>query len=378
MSIEKKKILQICVVTAARSEYGLLKWLMHDIKSSDRFSLQLIVTGGHLSNEQGHTVDQIIEDGFIPNCQVDVQLNTTSTKTIAESMGRMAEKFARAFAMLNPDYVLILGDRYELLPICNTAYVMHIPIIHLSGGDVTEGAIDDGIRNAVTMLATYHFPGIQSSAENIIRMRGYSRYVWAVGEPGLDSFVREKMLDRKELAYNLGLDIERKWSLMTYHAETRQTLNYNFKTVKNIIGALNEFPDLQVVMTYANADYGGDQINKELEIASRVNTHFKVVPSLGHHRYMSLMMQTAFVVGNSSSGILETPFLKVPAINVGDRQKGRHQCANVIQVTNKQEEIKRAIISAMNMQMDSVDDRYYWGDGHTSEKIINILGDELI
>lgn len=378
MSIEKKKIPQICVVTAARSEYGLLKWLMYDIKSSDRFILQLIVTGGHLSNKQGHTVDQIIEDGFNPNCQVDVQLNTMSTKTIAESMGRMAEKFARAFAMLKPDYVLILGDRYELLPICNTAYVMHIPIIHLSGGDVTEGAIDDGIRNAVTMLATYHFPGTQSSAENIIRMRGSGKDVWAVGEPGLDSFVREKMLDRKELAYILGLDIERKWSLMTYHAETRQSLNYNLKTVKNIIGALNEFHDLQVVMTYANADYGGDQINKELEIASRVNPHFKVVPSLGHHRYMSMMMQTAFVIGNSSSGILETPFLEVPDINVGDRQKGRYQCENVIQVTNSQDEIKRAIVLAMNMQMDSFDDRYYWGDGHTSEKIENILGDELV
>lgn len=163
---------KICFVTAARSEYGLLKWLMKDVEASESFQLQIIVTGGHLSKEQGHTIDQIIEDGFNIDDIVDSQLDTSATARIAESMGRMALGFAKAFEVLKPDYVLVLGDRYELLPICNTAFVMCIPIIHLSGGDVTEGAIDDGVRNAVTMLAEYHFPGTQSSAKNIMRMRG--------------------------------------------------------------------------------------------------------------------------------------------------------------------------------------------------------------
>lgn len=184
----KKKI---CFVTAARSEYGTLKWLMSDIKSCPEFEMQLIVTGGHLLMEQGHTIDQIIEDGFTPSYVVDVSLNLSSVVSIAEAMGQMGEGFAKAFDELNPDYVVVLGDRYELLSICNTAFVMGIPIIHLSGGDVTEGAIDDGIRNAITMLAEYHFPGTSESANNIIRMRGSSKNVWSVGEPGLDSFNRE-------------------------------------------------------------------------------------------------------------------------------------------------------------------------------------------
>ena len=175
----KKKI---CFVTAARSEYGLLKWLMTDIGKSDYFKLQMIITGAHLLWEQGHTIDQIIEDGFQADAVIDVQLDTSSQEAIASSMGRMAEMFAPALRRLEPDYLLVLGDRYELLPICNTAFVMRIPIIHLSGGDVTAGAIDDGIRNTVTMLAEYHFPGTKDSAENIVRMRGSDRNIWAVGD----------------------------------------------------------------------------------------------------------------------------------------------------------------------------------------------------
>ena len=369
---------KICFATAARSEYGLLKWLMKGIDEANEFEFQLIVTGGHLTYDQGHTVDQIIDDGFRINYTVDAQLDTSSTARIAESMGRMAEGFAKAFEELNPDYLLVLGDRYELLPICNTAFVMCIPIIHLSGGDVTEGAIDDGIRNAITMLAQYHFPGTEDSAKNIIRMRGSDKNVWTVGEPGLDSFSREKLLSRNELADNLQIDSNKHWALMTYHAETRESIEYNICNVKSCIAVLLEQDDLQTVITYANADVGGKQINEYIEeVAKKYPEKIKVIPSLGHFRYLSFMKQVDFLIGNSSSGIVETPFMNIPTINIGDRQKGRYRCENIIQCEPQIEKIRQAVDETKKIRNSVPIDLSYWGDGHTSEKIVDILKKEL-
>lgn len=368
---------KICFVTAARSEYGCLKWLMSDIDKCEGFELQIIVTGGHLSVEQGHTIDQIIEDGFKITYIVDSKLDTSSKAKIAESMGRMAEGFAVAFEKLKPDFVIVLGDRYELLPICNTAFVMRIPIIHISGGDVTEGAIDDGIRNAVTMLADFHFPGTEDSAKNVIRMRGSSKNVWPVGEPGLDSFNREKLLGREELADNLGLNPNKRWGLMTYHTETSESLDYNLQNVCWCIEELIK-EDVQTVITYANADFGGKQINEYIEgQAKKYPKKIKVIPSLGHFRYLSYMKQSDFVVGNSSSGIIEAPFMNIPVVNIGDRQKGRHLCENIIQCESNQKAIASAISLALNSKHPECDDLNYWGDGHTSERIVDILKNSI-
>ena len=374
---------KICFVTAARSEYGILKWLMKDIDESDDFTLQLIVTGGHLSYDQGHTIDQIVEDGFKIDYVVDAQLDTTSTARIAEAMGRMAEGFAKAFEELKPDYLLILGDRYELLPICSTAFVMRIPIIHISGGDVTEGAIDDGIRNAVTMLAQYHFPGTKDSAENIIRMRRSDKNVWVVGEPGLDSFNRESLLSRDELADILQLDVNKRWVLMTYHAETKKSIEYNICNVKNCIDVLVNQKNLQTVITYANADFGGKQINKYIEEAAKqYSKKIKVIPSLGHFKYLSFMRYVDFVIGNSSSGIVETPFMNIPTINIGDRQKGRYQCGNIMQCEPKLESIRKAVDNIDDLKNVPHGDLKYWGDGYTSERIVetirNICEEEMV
>ncbi len=367
---------KLCFVTAARSEYGLLKWLMMEVEKTEEFELQIVVTGAHLMEDQGRTIDIIKNDGFIVDETVDVQLDTSSTETIAESMGRMAQMFSHVFAKLSPDYVVVLGDRYELLPIVNTAFVMRIPIIHLSGGDVTEGAIDDGIRNAVTMLSEYHFPGTKDSANNIVRMRGSNKNVWTVGEPGLDSFYREHLMDRAELAENLGLEINKKWILFTYHAETKESLRYNLDVVKSCLSLLQSLSDVQIVATYSNADFGGKFINDYLEKMSEQNSEIiRVVSSLGSRRYLSYMKQVNFVIGNSSSGIVEAPTLGVPVINIGGRQKGRYQCKNIIQCDADIESIKLAIHRVSEIKEDSKD--YYWGDGHTAERIIEILKREL-
>ncbi|MGI0528395.1 UDP-N-acetylglucosamine 2-epimerase [Treponema socranskii] len=368
---------KICVVTAARSEYGLLKWLMHDIDADPDFQLQLIVTGGHLLKEQGHTIDAIISDGFKIKAIVDANLDITSTETIASSMGRMAEKFAPVFSQLKPDILFVLGDRYELLPICNTAFVMRIPIAHLSGGDVTEGAIDDGVRNSVSMLADYHFPGPPDSAKNVERMRGSNKNIWAVGEPGLDAFNRMELMSRAELAENLELDVNKKWCLMTYHSETHESLEYNLSAVQSCFVSLSKYNDLQIVMTYANADFGGDKINKKLEKQAKDNpTQFKVIPSLGQLRYLSYMKQVSLVIGNSSSGIVEAPFLGIPVVNIGERQKGRYQCKNIIQCENNSCAIQNAVKTALKKVSDK-SDCGYWGDGHAAEKILQIIRERI-
>lgn len=369
-------VIKICFVTATRAEYGLLKWLMKEVEKSQEFELQIVATGAHLLEEQGHTIDVITAEGFRIDEVVDAQLNNSSMELLADSMGRMAQLFSHTFARLSPNYVVVLGDRYELLPIVNTAFIMGIPIIHLSGGDITEGAIDDGIRNAVTMLAEYHFPGTRDSADNIVRMRGSDKNVWVAGEPGLDSFYREPLLTRKELADSLGLDPEKKWILFTFHAETKECLEYNLNAVRNCISILLETKGIQIVATYSNADFGGKAINEYLENVSKEKRgKLIVVPSLGNRRYLSYMKQVSYVIGNSSSGIVEAPTLGVPVINIGNRQKGRYQCSNVFQSNIDKESIKIAIDKALSNTNRKRD--YYWGDGHTAERIIEILKKEL-
>lgn len=364
---------KICFVTAARSEYGLMKWLMADIDKSDEFELQIIVTGGHLLKEQGYTINAIKEDGFKIDFEIDSLLDYETQEKIAASMGRMAEGMARALGELKPDFLAVLGDRYELLPVVNSAFVMGIPIIHISGGDVTEGAIDDGIRNTVTMLASYHFPGTIDSYNNICRMRGSSKNVWSVGETSIDNFYREKLLKKAEISKLLELRMDSKWILMTYHPETMSSLEYNMETLKNCCNALINLCDCQVIATFANTDFGGDKINEYLIRQEKENAkQFKVAPSLGNAVYLSLMNCVEFVIGNSSSGIVEAPHLKKPVVNIGKRQKGRHLCENIIQSDTNYEAIVDSIKKAQKMKCDFQDSEY-WGDGHTSERICGIL-----
>lgn len=370
---------KICFVTAARSEYGVLKWIMKDVQKCADFQFQLIVTGGHLSWEQGHTIDQILADGFPVSKALDIGLDTSDTPQIAAAMGRLSEEISRAFDELKPDYLVVLGDRYELLSICSAAFIMRIPIIHLSGGDVTEGAIDDGVRNAVTMLADYHFPGTKASAENIIRMRNSAENIWVVGEPGLDAFFREKLMDRSELAANLGLDMGKQWLLMTYHPETKESLEHNLFVVKCCIESIMKLDDIQLVITYANADFGGKQINEYIREQEPLHAgKIKVIPSLGQLRYLSFMRQAAAVIGNSSSAIIEAPFLSIPVVNIGNRQKGRYQCGNILQCAATENAIEEAVKKIITVQKTDISDRYYWGSGHTSEQILEILKQELL
>lgn len=366
----KKKI---CVVTAARSEYGHLRWIIQDILDDCDLELQLVVTGGHLLQDQGHTVDQIIEDGIPIAATVDAKVDNSTTESICYSMSRMQKGVTKAFSELEPDILVVLGDRYELLPICTTAFVMGIPIAHISGGDITEGAIDDGVRNAVTMLATYHFPGTQSSADNIIRMHNSDKNVYVVGEPSLDLYNRISLMSREELSHDLCIESSKKWILMTYHPETKKSVEYNVYAVENCLKALHEScSDYEIVVTKSNTDLGGKEINQYIENFVEKKTEFKLFPSLGQLRYVSFMKQVDFVIGNSSSGIVETPLLGVPAINIGNRQRGRYQCKNIFQSCVSFDSIQKSISRVLCESID-FSDKEYWGSGFTSYKIVSIL-----
>lgn len=364
---------KICVVTATRAEYGYLKWLMKDIQADTALELQVIATGTHLDKTQGHTVDQIIADGIPVTKEVDVQLDNTSSKAICETMARYGNGFAEVLSCLQPDVVVVLGDRYELLPICSTAFMMQIPIAHLSGGDVTEGALDDGVRNAVTMLATYHFPITEDCAKNIRRMRGEDNNIFVTGSTSLDLFNRTELMTREELAENLGLDINKKWALCTLHSETKQDISFNTRMAENLVSAMKEcLSDFQIVITNANADLGGQEINKlMIKAANETPNHFVVVPSLGQKRYLSYMKQVELVLGNSSSGILESPYLGVPTVNIGERQKGRYRCENIIQSGIEKNEIEKSIKEALSGRYSIPST--YWGEGNSSEKIVKVL-----
>ena len=364
---------RICVVTATRAEYGYLKWLMKDIQADSALELQVIATGTHLDKSQGHTVEQIIADGISVSAEVDVQLDNSSSKAICETMARYGNGFAEVLSQLQPDVVIVLGDRYELLPICSTAFMMQIPIAHLSGGDVTEGALDDGVRNAVTMLATYHFPITEDCAKNIRRMRGENKNIFVTGSTSLDFFNRTELMTREELAENLGLDINKKWALCTLHSETKQDISYNVRMADNLISAMKEsLSDFQIVITNANADLGGQEINKlMMKVADESQNQFVVVPSLGQKRYLSYMKQVELVLGNSSSGILESPYLGIPTVNIGERQKGRYRCENIVQSGIEKNEIEQSIKEVMSGKYSIPST--YWGDGNASGKIVKVL-----
>ena len=364
---------KICIVTATRAEYGYLKWLMKDIQTDSSMELQVVATGTHLDKTQGHTVDQIIADGIPVTAEVDVQLDNSSPKAICETMSRYGQGFAETLSCLNPDVMVVLGDRYELLPICSTAFMLQIPIAHLYGGDITEGALDDGVRNAVTMLANYHFASTDDCANNIKRMRGSDKNVFVIGGTSLDYFSRENLMTREQVAENLGLDINKKWVLCTLHSETKKTTDYNLMMTKNLFAAMKEkLNNYQIVITKANADFGGKEINDYIKQAvGEKSKQFVIIPSLGQTRYFSFMKQVEFIIGNSSSGITESPYLGVPTLNIGDRQKGRHRCKNILQCGTEKRTIENAINKICNSSFSIQSN--YWGDGNATRKVLRKL-----
>lgn len=360
---------KVCVVTATRAEYGLLRWTIEALRREPSIETCLVVTGTHLLPEYGMTADMIEADGIRIDVRLPYCIYSDGADAIGRTMSSCGEAFSGFFAQSRPDLLLVLGDRYELLSICSCALVERIPIAHIAGGDVTEGAVDNQIRNAITMMSTLHFPSVKDSYDNVVRMRGSDKGVFAVGEPGIENFMRMPLLSREELSSSLGLCASKRWIMVTLHPETTLSLEDNMDMARAFFTALLSLEEAEIIVSSANADAGGAMINGY--IRSLEGIHF--FPSLGQLKYLSVLSQAWCVAGNSSSGILETPVLGVPAINVGDRQHGRHLCGNVISCGRDHD----SILDALRSVTGPVTPDHYFGDGEFSSKVVRHIKDFL-
>ena len=363
---------KICVVTACRSEYGLLRWIMADLKQSNALSVQVLVTGAHLDERMGNTFKELELDGLQIDAKVPMDLGDLSSGSLAKAMGQCGTGVADAFSRLSPDMIVVLGDRYELLPVVSTALIMRLPVAHISGGDETEGAFDNEIRHAISQMSTIHFPGVEDSRSRLIKMGLPPSTIHVVGEPGLDNFIRLNLMSKADLAHSFKIDFDRKWVLITFHPETKVDMSTNLNRLSAIMSSLGKISNLSVVATYPNADPGSQEIINFLENFRSENIQFKLYKNLGQTNYLSFLNSCDLVIGNSSSIIFETPYLGVPSILVGNRQSGRYISENIAKLTGE-ESVDVSTVTAMISQQIK-DSRFksstFFGDGTSSKKII--------
>ncbi|MEO5335304.1 MAG: UDP-N-acetylglucosamine 2-epimerase [Magnetospirillum sp. WYHS-4] len=338
---------RIAVVTGTRAEYGLLKGLMAAVRDDASLRLQILATGMHLESRFGHTVDEILADGFVPDAEVPLGLDDDSGLTTARAMGRGLLGMAEALDRLRPDVVVVLGDRFEILTAVQAALVQGIPVAHIHGGELTEGVIDDDIRHAVTKMASLHFVAAEVFARRVRQLGEEPERIFVVGAPGVDALAELAPLPREVLEADLGLSLTAPLFLATYHPETLGD-RPPVQATAEFLGALESFPGARVVFTGVNADPGRDAV--AAAIARFVQDHPERAAfreSLGQRRYLSLMRLADAVIGNSSSGIIEAPAAGVPTINVGDRQKGRPHAESVIDCAPDRQAIGAAIRQAL-------------------------------
>ncbi len=371
---ELKNRRSICVVTGTRAEYGLLYWLMKEIQGDPDLDLQVVVTGAHLSPEFGLTWKQIEEDGFEIDEKFEMLLSSDTPAGVAKSTGLGIIGFADVFARLRPDILVLLGDRFEILAAATAAHIARIPIAHIHGGETTEGAMDEAFRHAVTKMSQIHFVAAEPYRKRVIQMGEDPGKVFFVGSPGLDSLKDTDFLDRQELEADLGLPLEPPLFLVTFHPVTLRKNSEG--SLREMLSALNAFPEATIVFTHPNADTEGRALLSLVEnyVAGRPGRTL-VVDNLGQRRYLSMLRICDAVIGNSSSGLTEAPSFGLPTVNIGDRQKGRLRAGSVLDCSADraaiEETIRRSISPAFRRTAAEAQNPY--GSGGASEKIKDIL-----
>jgi len=365
-------MMKICVATGTRAEYGLLKPLIDKIKSDEDLELQLLVTGAHLSPEFGRTYQQILADSYEVVEKVEMLLSSDSATGIVKSMGLGMIGYADAFAKLKPDLLIILGDRYEMLSVASAALIFKIPIAHLHGGELTEGAYDDAIRHAITKMSSLHFTSTEEYKNRVIQMGEQPANVYNVGAIGLDNIKSLPLLSQAELEEQLQIRFLTYNYLITFHPETLSDLPVE-KQFQELLDALDTQAESFFIFTKANADTSGRVINKMIDdyVTKHPQNSIAFV-SMGQLRYLSAMKHCTAVVGNSSSGIIETPSFNKPAINIGDRQKGRIQAEGIVNVSANSQEISKAFAKIVSNETAASFQNPY-GDGNTADKIMAVL-----
>ena len=367
----------VAVVTSTRAEFGLLMPVIKELKKYENvdFRVELIVTGTHLKHEFGYTIDEIVNSGFSDNIKVEIPVETKDAVDISHNQAVTVEQFTKLFCEKKYSGVVILGDRYEMLAIAIAAGNSHTPIFHLCGGDTTEGAVDEWIRHSITKMSYLHFPTNDVSYKRVIQIGESPNRVFNFGSTSIDNILNNANMSKQEALESLGL-CECKYVICTYHPVTMNDANIK-ELVDNFLEAIRAFPEIEFIVTKSNADQGGMEINSILDEAENMIDNLHVYSSLGVVRYLSLMKSAEFVLGNSSSGIIETPAFKIPTVNIGDRQRGRLQSESIINCAEDFVSIKDAINKAMSKEfkLKCAKVKSPYGDGHAAEQIAKKIFD---
>lgn len=365
---------KICVVTGTRAEYGLLSPVIHALQKAGDFDVRVAVTGAHLSPEFGLTYKEIEKDGIEIDKKIEILLSADTPAAISKSMGLALIGFADYFEEHRPDALLVLGDRYETLAVCIAAMNARIPIIHLYGGETTEGAVDEVIRHCITKLSYLHLTSTEEYRRRVIQLGESPDRVFVVGAMGIENALNKPLMEKGELERSLGMSLKEPYAVVTFHPVTLEDDSAALQCAE-LLAALDMRSDLKYIMTKANADSDGRIINRMLDEFALSHENAAVFDSLGAVRYLSALKYCRMVIGNSSSGLVEAPSFGVPTINIGDRQKGRLRAESVIDC-----EPARDSIGAAMQQADEEDYRKLcrnavnpYGDGHTSEKIVKAI-----
>ncbi len=361
----------VCVVTGSRAEYGLLRPVLYALRASSALRVQLIVTGMHLSARFGQTWRQIDEDGFAIDAKVPILEDDDTALGVSQSLGRGVAGMAAALGELRPDLLLVLGDRFEVLAAVQAALIARVPVAHLCGGDITEGAWDDSIRHAITKMSALHFPSNAAAGQRICQMGEDPAHVHVVGSPGIDGIHQLELLDRAELGRALDFPLQDRNLLVTYHPETLDDRR-PAERFGELLSALDRFgPDTGLLFTMPNADAGGHELFAQVEGYVEQRSHAAAWTSLGQLRYLSALALADAVVGNSSSGLYEAPTLGTATVNIGGRQDGRPRASSVVDCGHSADEIGAAIDEALGLDCSAVANPF--GDGHSAPQIVATL-----
>lgn len=371
---------RIGIMTGTRAEYGLLKSLMQEINKDNDLELYLIVSGMHLSPEFGMTYKEIEEDGFEINAKVEMLLSSDSPAGISKSIGLGVIGFADEFQRADLDMLILLGDRYEALSAAISAMVTRIPIAHLHGGELTEGAIDEGIRHSITKMSYLHFTSTEEYRRRVIQLGENPERVFCVGAIGVENIKKINLMTKEELERSIHFEIDENTVIVTYHPVTLEN-NTVEEQFLNLLEVLDRNPKIRMIFTKANADTNGRIVNELIDkYAAQNSERACAFMSLGQKRYLSALKYCRIVIGNSSSGIIEAPSFGKPIINIGDRQKGRICADSVINCGYTQQEIQQAMETALTEEFENKarNCRNPYEKENTAANIISVIKDYLL
>lgn len=367
---------RIVVLTATRAEYGLLKPIIEKLNRAEDFDMRLAVTGTHVVPEFGMTIQEIEADQIPIDKKIEIVLSSDTPVAVSKSMGLAMISFAEYFEECNPEALLVLGDRYETLAVCCAAMNARIPIFHLHGGEATEGLVDEAVRHSITKMSYLHFASTESYRRRIIQMGESPERVFNVGAMGVENALHMPLLSKAELEASLDRKLGGEYAVGTFHPVTLEKETAE-KQAGELLHAIENYDKLIFLFTKANADAGGRIINKLLEEYADSHSNLILVDSLGMRRYLSAVSHARFVIGNSSSGLIEVPCFGIPTINIGDRQKGRIAGQTVIWCESEKDSICRAIEKGMSGTFrEAVKGAVNpYGKGNTSDMVISIVRD---